>query len=152
MEVYSNWFLKYQALICPYQETICIFLLEFIPILFFNWQALICSLLSTNVTPIHVEHHKTSSILLLSDFFQINHKLPEFISPLLSADNTPIPVQYHKTSCILLLWNLFQWIYKLPNRWFPPCWAPMQPQPLFNITKWSVFYCLVIYSNWFINF
>ena len=128
LEMYSNWFLKFQALMCP--------------------------LTSTNSIPTNDQYHKTDCIFLLGISIQLISKLPgiylpldenqcnprylfsitkqavsycleiysnlllnfqSFICPLLNTNATPTPVQYHKTSCILMLWNVLQFIYKLPS-------------------------------------
>ena len=123
--------------------------------IFFNWiptcQALICSLLSTDATPILAQCHKRSYIVLLGNVFQLMSKLTKNVLPLVDHQNNPHPCSISQKKRYLFTSEFIPMDFETVKHWCASCWAPMQNPRVFNITEQVIFYCLEICSNWFLN-
>ena len=117
---------------------------------FLNWQALICPLLSTNSTPIPVHYHKTSCILFIQkfipiDFLTVDHwfvPCPASMHPPFLFDITRKAVTY----CIV---NHTNWFLNRQAFFIPLLRTNATPNPL-QYHKKAVFYCFEMYFCWFI--
>ena len=117
---------------------------------FLNLQAFICPLLSTNSSPIHVQYHKTSYVLLLGYLFQFLKADKNWYVLCWAPMKSP-PLFNNKLQAVLhwleMFYNLFLQFKALMCPLFSTNTTPLHVK----YHKSSCIYFLGIYSNWFLN-